>query len=116
MNLYIKVNGKRQIPQNALLLSAFISIALSLIYIASDTAFFAIISLNVVALMATYSLSIGCVLWRRVFHPETLPKARWSLGKWGVPVNVAGLMYSAWAFFWAFWPAATPVDLSGFNW
>lgn len=81
-----------------------IAIVMSLIYIGSPIAFNAIISLAIVALMATYAISIGCVLWRRIVHPETLPPVFWSLGKWGIPVNVLGLIYAIFAFFWAFWP------------
>ncbi len=77
---------------------------MSLIYIGSPIAFNAIISLAIVALMATYAISIGCVLWSRIVHPETLPPVFWSLGKWGVPINVLGLTYAIFAFFWAFWP------------
>lgn len=75
-----------------------------------------VISLNVVALMITYMFSIGAVLYRRIRHPELLPSCRWSLGKWGVPVNVAGVLYATHAFFWCFWPESTPVELESFNW
>lgn len=76
----------------------------------------AVISLNVVSLMITYVFSISSVLYRRMKHPELLPPCRWSLGKWGVPVNVLGLLYSLHAFFWCFWPEATPVEVESFNW
>lgn len=66
--------------------------------------------------MLTYGLSIGCVLLRRITRPETLPKARWSLGRWGVPINVGGLLYAIFVFFWSFWPNATPVTAETFNW
>ena len=62
------------------------------------------ISLAIVALMATYAISIGCVLWRRMKIPESLPPTKWSLGKWGILVNGMGLTYAIYAFFWAFWP------------
>lgn len=62
------------------------------------------ISLAIVALMATYVISIGCVLWRRMTIPESLPPTKWSLGKWGVLVNGIGLTYAVYSFFWAFWP------------
>jgi len=64
----------------------------------------------------TYGVSISCVLYRRIFHPELLPLARWGLGKWGVFVNVVGLAYVSFSFFWSFWPNQTPVDASSFNW
>lgn len=66
--------------------------------------------------MLTYLTSIGCVLHRRITHPESLPHCRWSLGKWGIPINVAGLLYACWAFFWAFWPTTMPVTSESFNW
>jgi len=66
--------------------------------------------------MFSYSISITCVLYRRVFHPELLPPARWSLGRMGVPINTLGLAYSWFAFFWSFWPGQTPVNAQTFNW
>jgi amino acid transporter len=93
-----------------------ITVLLSLINIGSDVAFNAIVSLNLVSLMLSYSISICCVLIRRLLHPQRLPHCRWSLGRWGLPVNVGGLVYSFVTFFWSFWPASTPVDLQSFNW
>ena len=66
--------------------------------------------------MTTYSVSIACVLYRRLANPETLPKARWSLGRYGVAVNWIGFIYSTFIIFWCFWPLATPVDVKSFNW
>jgi choline transport protein len=93
-----------------------ISCLLNLIILGSTAAFNALISLQLVALMASYMISISCVLWRRIKHPETLPNCRWSLGKAGVTVNVISLVYAGFAFFWCFWPQATPVELDTVNW
>ncbi|KAB8228245.1 GABA permease [Aspergillus alliaceus] len=111
-----KVNPKRKLPVNAIGLSCGISGLLALINIGSKTAFHAIISLNVAALMWTYVISIGCLLYRRLSCPETLPPQRWSLGKYGVGVNAAALVYVIFAFFFSFWPSSTPVSLTTFNW
>ncbi|EAT79626.1 hypothetical protein HBI56_150380 [Parastagonospora nodorum] len=110
------VNKRLETPANSVTVTCMITIALSLINIGSDVAFNAIISLNVVSLMITYVISIGAVLYRRIRHPELLPNCQWSLGRLGVPVNVAGMTYSFWAFFWCFWPEGTPVEVSSFNW
>lgn len=104
------------IPKNALLFSAGFSMALSLINIGSDTAFNAIISVNTSSLMLSYTLSIGCVLWRRLNCPATLPPARWSLGRLGLPINAAGMLYTLWAFFWSFWPSNSFYEADLFNW
>ena len=110
------VDKKRSIPQNACLLTSVISICLALIYIGSPVAFYAITSLLTVALLQCYCLSIGCLLWRRIHHPETLPRAQFSLGKFGVPINALAVTYAFWSFFWSFWPQAFPVTAAGFNW
>lgn len=110
------VHPKLQIPANAVFLSCLISALLAVINVGSDVAFNAIISLQVVALMFTYAISITCVLYRRLAHPELLPQARWTLGRWGVPVNVTALVYVSFAFFWSFWPNERPVTLQNFNW
>ena len=88
---------------------------LSLINIGSTVAFNAMLSLSTTALMATYVISIGCVTYRR-FSKEELPYARWSLGKFGLPVNCIALLYACWSFFWSFWPNAFEPTPQTFNW
>ena len=110
------VHPRLQLPTNAVALTCVISILLSLINLGSSAAFNAIISLQLVSLLLTYFMSIACVLHRRLYHPEMLPRARWGLGRYGVAVNVGALLYTAFIFFWSFWPNATPVDASSFNW
>ncbi|OAA47142.1 amino acid permease 2 [Metarhizium rileyi] len=111
-----QVDKKRSVPTNACILSAGVSACLSLIYIGSPVAFYAITSLCIVSLLQCYSLSIGCMLYRRICHPETLPYARFSLGKYGVPINAVAVLSTTWGFFWCFWPQVYPVTAEGFNW
>lgn len=115
-NWMAKVDKKRHIPKNAIIVTSVTSASLSLIYIGSPVAFYAMTSLITVALLQCYSLSIGCILWRRIAHPETLPPATFSLGRFGIPINAAAVAYSLWAFFWTFWPTYSPVTPDNFNW
>ena len=110
------VHATREIPANAVLFSCLFTCVLSLINIGSTAAFNAIISLQIVAIMFTYTISISCVLYARLYHPERLPPARWDLGRWGPLINVLGLAYAVFAWFWSFWPNTTQVDLESFNW
>lgn len=111
------VDPKRHIPANAILVSCLISALLSLINVGSTTAFEAIVSLNVAALMSTYIVSISCVLYRRVYEPHLLPHARWTLGKrTGIIINSIGLAYAIFSWFWSFWPVEKHVELESFNW
>ena len=89
--------------------------AMSLINIGSTVAFNAMLSLSTIALMATYTISVGCITLKRIRN-EPLPQTRWSLGKFGMPINVISLIYSLWSFFWSFWPNSYSVNAANFNW
>lgn len=111
------VDKTRHIPANAVLFTCLFTIALSILYIAADTAFNAIISLYAGSIMATYALSIGSILYQRLYHPERVPPATWSLGRHGGPiVNFISLLYVVFAFFWCFWPNKKRVTAVNFNW
>lgn len=112
----VQVDPKMLIPSNAVILSTTCAIILSMINIGSESAFNAILSLQNVAQMGTYFISLSCVFYRRWTAPHLLPEARWSLGRWGIWINGIGILYSGQIFFWCFWPNATPVSAKTFNW
>lgn len=88
---------------------------LSLLNIGSTVAINIALSLSTVALMATYIFSISCVTLKRL-RKEPLPPARWSLGKYGLAVNIIALIYSLWSFFWSMWPSQYHITAVTFNW
>lgn len=100
---------------NAVTFTCIFSMVLSLINIGSTVAFNAMLSLSTVALMATYVICLGCVALRRL-RGEPLPHSRWSLGRWGLPINIAALVYACWSFFWSFWPNSYHITPENFNW
>ncbi|KAJ6129380.1 hypothetical protein N7512_002160 [Penicillium capsulatum] len=110
------VDPRRHIPVRAIALSCLISGLLSIINIGSSVAFNAIISLNVAALMYTYAVALSCVIYRKMRYPETLPPRRWSLGGTGLLINIIGLLYVCFAFFWSFWPPKPSTTAHDFNW
>ncbi|KAJ4144377.1 hypothetical protein LMH87_003261 [Akanthomyces muscarius] len=103
------------VPVNAVTFTCLFSMVLSLINIGSTVAFNAMLSLSTVALMATYVICLGCVAFRRL-RGEPLPHSRWSLGRWGLPVNITALVYACWSFFWSFWPNSYHLTAENFNW
>lgn len=86
-----------------------------MINIGSTTAFNAIASLGTAALLSSYIVSITCIRIKR-WRKESLPVARWSLGKWGGPINDVSILFLVLVFIMSFFPEATPVTLSTMNW
>jgi len=104
------------VPRNAVYFTCIIAVLLALVNIGSSIAFNAILSLQLLALMSTYCISIGCVLYKRVTEPGSLPPAQFSLGRWGVAVNGVGFVYSFFVLFWAGWPEQQSINAVTLNW
>ncbi|KAK3117248.1 hypothetical protein LTR53_001583 [Teratosphaeriaceae sp. CCFEE 6253] len=110
-----KISPSANIPLNAIAVSLAIVVLVSLINLGSTVALNAINSVTISALMASYLLTIGCLLYRRL-SGRPLPARRWSLGRAGLPINVASLVFLLPLFLFAFFPLATPVTPSSMNW
>ncbi|KAL3703931.1 hypothetical protein TMatcc_009621 [Talaromyces marneffei ATCC 18224] len=109
------VNPGWNIPLNSVLVSLAITALLSLINIGSTAALTAIVSLTITSLMSSYIISISCLLLKRI-RGEPLPEHRWSLGKWGMAINIAALAYLCPVFVFAFFPLTSTVTVSTMNW
>ena len=103
------------IPLRAVLFSLGFACLVTTINIGSTAALNAIVSLAVASLLTSYYITIGCLVWRRL-RGEPLPQRRWSLGKYGLAVNIMALVFLTPIYFFAFWPLATPVDAASMNW
>lgn len=128
-----KVDKKTRSPINAIILTTVITNLLSVIYVGSPTAYNAIVSGHVMispllhsnpsqlsvgasGQLASYALPICYLAWRRFAHPDTLPRAKWTLGRAGLPVNIVAGAYCWFVFIWSFWPTAADPTVDQFNW
>ncbi|KIW24142.1 uncharacterized protein PV07_09874 [Cladophialophora immunda] len=110
-----KIERRRNIPFNAVYATSFWSAVLCVINIGSTTAFNIIISLTLLALLSTYMVSIGCVCLKRI-RKEPMPAARWSLGRYGLAINMFAFVYCGFAIVFCCFPSTLPVDTSTANW
>jgi choline transport protein len=115
-NLIVEQVERETVPQNAVIFTCVITMLLSLINLGSSVAFNAIISLQLLSLMSTYCISIGCVFYQRLKGGHSLPNAQWTLGRAGVWVNGIGFFYCLFILFWCGWPGAKEVTATNFNW
>ncbi|QIX02550.1 hypothetical protein AMS68_008067 [Peltaster fructicola] len=111
-----RVHPTWNLPLNAISVSFIITCLLSLINLGSSVALNAIVSLTVGAILSSYIISISCVALRKVRNDIPLPSARWSLGVYGLPINIAALAFMITMYVFAFFPLATPVAPETMNW
>ncbi|KAK3678197.1 hypothetical protein LTR78_002293 [Recurvomyces mirabilis] len=110
-----KVDSRWNIPLPAVALSLLISALISLINIGSTVALNAITSFGAVATLLSYYLTIACLVSRRLRGPK-LPARRWSLGRFGLAINIFALAFLTPLIFFLTWPLVTPVTAATMNW
>ena len=103
------------IPLPAVVVTLIIAALISLINIGSTVALNAITSLGAVATLISYFISISCITYRRL-SGKGVPACRWSLGRWGLIINVAALLFLIPLIFFLTWPLTTPVTAETMNW
>ncbi|KAK4561148.1 hypothetical protein LTR86_005103 [Recurvomyces mirabilis] len=109
------VYPKWNIPLNAVLISLVVCVLLSLINIGSTAALNAILALDLASLLASYSICIGCLALKRI-RGEELPPRQWTLGRWGLTVNILALLWLLPIFVLTLFPSVTPVTPATMNW
>ncbi|KAI4114679.1 MAG: hypothetical protein LQ345_004578 [Seirophora villosa] len=104
------------IPLNALWVSLAFGVIIALINLGSSVALNAIVSLTISALISSYILSIGCLISRRLRASDPpLPVSKFSLGKYGLAINIIAMLFLVPFFIFCFFPVGTPVDQETMN-
>ncbi|KAK3065047.1 hypothetical protein LTR53_018299, partial [Teratosphaeriaceae sp. CCFEE 6253] len=110
-----KVSPRLNVPILACILAFAFVVLLSLITLGSYVAFYAIISLQLIALFFTYTVAIGTLIYRRLRGPP-LPERRWSLGRFGLVINVFAFVYGLFAIAFIVLPSTPSVTAETMNW
>jgi len=97
-----------------MLLNAVIAILLNLINIASSTAFSAVISLTTVSLYSSYMLPIAIMVQRRLGKSQ-LTFGPFTLGRFGLSINVIGLLWGTFIVGFVLFPTEMPVTATNMN-
>ncbi|THX18306.1 amino acid permease [Aureobasidium pullulans] len=102
------------IPLNAILFSLSITVVLALVNLGSTTAFNSIVGLLAGSGGFSYSVSIACVLWRKI-RGMPLPQGRFSLGVFGIPINAFAVLYMIQQAIISFFPMFAIVTVKTMN-
>lgn len=94
---FSKVSPKHAIPTNAIVATLSFTVVLALILIGSATAFDIIAAIGASAILGSYIVSITTITYRK-FNGYHIPSSRFSLGRYGIVVNILALCFLWLAF------------------
>ncbi|KAF2722210.1 putative GABA permease [Polychaeton citri CBS 116435] len=103
------------IPLNSILASLFITVIIALINLGGTQAYNSILGLLTGSAGFSYILSIGCVLLKRI-KGEPLPESSFSLGKWGIPINLLAIGFTFFQVIISFFPMYKETTAENMNW
>lgn len=112
---FSKIPTGWDVPLNTILTTFLISSLLALVNIGSAVALNSITSLATTSLLSSYIVSIGCMIWRRWTNSPLL-RAKFTLGKWGLAINIASEAFLIVIFVLAFMPANPNPTPAQMNW
>ncbi|KAK1140016.1 hypothetical protein N8T08_010925 [Aspergillus melleus] len=112
---FVKVDPRYKIPIRALFLVASCVIALSFIQIGSTAAFNAILSLSTMGLYISYLLPLIFLVIKRFTAPGEIPQGSFTMGKWGLPVNLVAILFATYFVIFLPFPAEIPVTAENMN-
>jgi choline transport protein len=115
---FSKIDPKLRIPVRSIWLPIGIVMLLALLNIGSSIAFSVIVALSTLGLYQSYMTSILCVLYARytgTFITSTTDTPTWSLGRYGVYINIVAVIYTAYMMVFLCFPAFLPITAAGFN-
>ena len=91
------------------------ALIIALINIGSASALGIILSIFNSALLASYTITITCILLHRV-QGRRVPESRYTLGRWGAVINIAALAYILPLLVFSFFPPTPNPTLLTMNW
>lgn len=74
-----------------------------------------IASLSTGAIMASYIVSISCIALKRIRGEQLLP-SKLNLGRAGLPINIASIVFLVFVFIFSFFPMGPKPTAAGMNW
>jgi choline transport protein len=109
------VDHRWAIPLYSIALTAVINALLGLIVIGSTVAFNALVSLIAAGLFSSYIITISLMIRKRLTK-EPILFGPWSMGRYGMAVNIYALCYTIIVTVFSFFAPATPVTAVSMNW
>jgi choline transport protein len=113
--VFAKVNPNRQVPTYSILLCLVVQMLLQSIYFGSYTGFATVIAISTQGFYVSYSIPLAArILARLTGHARVLP-GPYSLGKYGMWMNLIGFLFLVFAAITFNFPSIAPVNKENMN-
>lgn len=109
------MSNRGKLPINAIFICAVLTGCICLINIGSTVAFNAIISLTIAGLYTSYFIAVILMLRKRLLH-EPIEFGPWTMGRFGIVVNMIAAAFLTISIVFSFFPPAYPVTPQNMNW
>lgn len=117
-SFFSKVHTTYHVPFRAIGLVVLTVLILSLINIASTTALNAILALSTMSLYISYLIPIILLVMKRLHastDPEPLVFGPWTLGRWGMAINIYAIVFGTFICIFVPFPTIIPVTALNMN-
>jgi len=111
---FAHIDKDHHVPFRAIGFVSVVVILLSLINIASTTALSAFFALTTASLYISYVIPIVLLIWKR-FRKEEIAFGPWTLGRWGMAVNIFAVVYAFFVCIFVPFPPILPVTKDNMN-
>lgn len=114
-SVFARVEPKRQVPVNAILLACAVQIALNSIYFGTLTGFNTVISIATEGFYLSYAMPLLARILARCTGRARIMSGPYSLGRYGVYMNIIGLAFLVFTSITFNFPTLSPVNSGNMN-
>ncbi|KAL2789370.1 amino acid/polyamine transporter I [Aspergillus keveii] len=114
-DFFARVDSTFKIPLRALFLVSSCIFARSFIQIGSNAAFNAILSLSKLGLYISYLIPLILLVLKRLTVPGDIPQGTFTLGKWGLTMNLIAIVFATYFVIFLPFPPTLPVTAENMN-
>ncbi|KAF1915841.1 GABA permease [Ampelomyces quisqualis] len=107
--------SSRSVPVNAVILTAVVQMAFNSIYFGTTTGFNTIIAITTQGFYLSYLMPLFSRILAHFTGKKTSLEGPYSLGRWGIVLNIIGFIYLAFVCIIANFPSVAPVDSENMN-
>lgn len=109
-----QVSKYYRIPIRAIIAVTMTACLLGLVHVGSSTAFDALVSMSLIGHHSSFVFSIFLLVLRRLGKKE-IPWGPWTLGRWGLVLNLSAMVYSILLIIFSVFPPYQPVTAKNMN-